>query len=200
MSPDPDCVTLPHGTPILLLTGLPGVGKTTLIRGVVTSLGSMPAAGFYTDEIREAGGRVGFRATTLDGRTLVMAHVNFAGPARVGRYGVDLAVVEALGESILRQAPRTALVVVDEIGKMECLSSAFVRAVRTIVDGSRPLVATIGMKGVPLLDELRHRPGVTLWEVTVSNRDHLRHDLSAWVQKALGRRGDQTSRERPARA
>ena len=44
----------------LFLTGWPGVGKTTVIKAVVQTLGE-GADGFYTEEIRERGKRQGFR-------------------------------------------------------------------------------------------------------------------------------------------
>src|SRR6266480_93311 len=50
----------------VLLTGRPGCGKTTLIKRVVNEL-AQPAGGFYTEEIRERGERVGFKIITLDG-------------------------------------------------------------------------------------------------------------------------------------
>ncbi|KAK9284190.1 hypothetical protein L1049_023359 [Liquidambar formosana] len=55
-----------------LVTGPPGVGKTTLIMRVFESLKisnpSLKVQGFYTREIREASERVGFEVVTLDGR------------------------------------------------------------------------------------------------------------------------------------
>ncbi|MCL6508666.1 MAG: AAA family ATPase, partial [Bryobacteraceae bacterium] len=49
-----------------LLTGPPGCGKTTVLRRVVELLGDLRLAGFYTEEIRERGRRVGFRAAGLN--------------------------------------------------------------------------------------------------------------------------------------
>lgn len=58
-------------TPHILITGLPGVGKTTLIRKLVKHLAEHNPAGFYTEEIRDAQGtREGFRLVTLCGRQL----------------------------------------------------------------------------------------------------------------------------------
>lgn len=190
--PSPDNVPARQESPapLLLLTGRPGVGKTTLVRHLVVSLGEAGAAGFYTEEIRDHEGRVGFRAMMLNGRSMVMAHVHIRGPARVGKYGVDLDVLTEMADTVLGAAPDARLLVVDEIGKMECLAPRFVAAIRAVVGGTRPVVATIGMRGVPLLDELRRRPGVTLWEVTAANRDQLATETLRWVADALrGRPG-----------
>jgi nucleoside-triphosphatase len=112
----------------VLLTGRPGCGKTTLIKRIVNNLASQ-AGGFYTEEIRERGARVGFKLITLDGRQAVFAHVDFpaaAGPQRVGKYGLDLAALETVGVEALRAAVRARqLVVVDEIGPMEIRSEIF---------------------------------------------------------------------------
>ena len=39
----------------LLITGLPGVGKTTLVKKLSEALKSLYPVGFYTEEIRERG-------------------------------------------------------------------------------------------------------------------------------------------------
>src|SRR5438132_14345400 len=111
-----------------LLTGRPGCGKTTLIKRIVSDL-ALPVGGFYTQEIRERGQRVGFKLITLDGKEAVFAHVDFpaaVGPERVGKYGLDLSALEAIGVAAIRDAVRAErLTVIDEIGPMEIRSSSF---------------------------------------------------------------------------
>jgi nucleoside-triphosphatase len=51
-----------------LLTGPPGCGKTTVIRRLIERLDDLRLAGFYTQEVREKGQRVGFEAISLSGR------------------------------------------------------------------------------------------------------------------------------------
>ncbi|PYL56298.1 MAG: AAA family ATPase, partial [Verrucomicrobia bacterium] len=102
----------------ILLTGRPGCGKTTLIKRVVDEL-ALPAGGFYTEEIRRRGERVGFKIITLSGEEAVFADVDFKTPQRLGKYGLDLAALETVGVEALRTAVRgRQLVVIDEIGPM----------------------------------------------------------------------------------
>src|SRR5574340_1044429 len=107
--------------PRILLTGPPRCGKTTLIRKVVERFPGQ-ATGFYTREVREKGERVGFEIVTLDGQVAMRSHRAFPGPHRVGKYGVSLENLHRVALPALDAAPGIDLVVVDEIGKMECLS------------------------------------------------------------------------------
>ena len=161
----------------ILLTGRPGVGKTTLIRHLAELLSNRAIAGFYTGEIREAGQRQGFGATTFSGGSCVLAHVSLKSRQRVGRYGVDVAAFEQL---VLPELARPCdLMLIDEIGKMECFSARFVEVVRGLLDGPTPVVATVGVSGTGFIAEVKRRPDVTIWEVTRENRDELpRHVAS----------------------
>lgn len=175
---------LPGFMKILLLTGTPGVGKTTVIRKVAAALPDWRLAGFYTEEIRDAGERRGFRILGFDGQERVMAREDFPGPFRVGRYGVDVSAIEALVESALRLDRPVDVYLVDEIGKMECLSGKFIAAMRAVLDSGRPVVATVALRGRGFIEEVKSRPGVPLWQVTRGNRDELPGAVLAWLKKA----------------
>ncbi|SNB65416.1 NTPase [Thermoflexus hugenholtzii] len=169
---------------ILLITGRPGVGKTTLIQALARALGEQ-AGGFYTEEIRGPQGRLGFRLVTLDGRVAVFAHVDWAGrtPHRVGRYGVDLEALDRLGVAAIREALMgKQVVLVDEIGKMELFSVAFRQALEEAAASPRPLIATITLHPHPWADAFKRRPGVECWELTPSNRERLRERALAWLR------------------
>lgn len=168
---------------VLLLTGLPGVGKTTAMRAVPALLPGSRLSGFTTEEIREAGRRLGFRGTTLDGHETIIAHVSFPGPGKVGRYGVDIRAIDELARALDPQLGGDAYIV-DEIGRMECLSSAFVAAVRTLLAARARLVATIAARGGGLIAEVKAHPGAVLWQVTHANRSSLPTEVAAWVRAA----------------
>jgi|SRR5579875_2628455 nucleoside-triphosphatase len=171
---------------VLVLTGRPGVGKTTLIRRLADALGSR-AGGFYTEEIRQGGRRVGFRLVTLDGEQAVLAHVGWRDrPHRVGRYGVDIAVVDRMGTGAIQRAVASGRVVlVDEVGKMELLSTRFREAVEDALRGPSPIVATLLASPHPWADALRRRPGVTELVLTPANRDQVLADARAWIARRL---------------
>jgi len=101
----------------VLLTGRPGCGKTTLVRRVVKEV-AQSAGGFYTEEIRKHRERVGFKIVTLDGKEGMFAHVNFKTQQRLGKYGLDLSLLETIGIEAVRKAVRAReLTVIDEIGR-----------------------------------------------------------------------------------
>ncbi len=161
----------------ILITGRPRVGKTTLIKKVLGDL-EVQVGGFYTQELRDEGKRVGFELVTLSGQRGVMAHVSIKGGPRVGKYGVDLRVLDDLGVKEVRRAVEDSQVVaIDEIGKMELHSSSFREAVLFALDSPKPVLATIGIGGSRFADRLRSRADVELYEVDAENRDLLYQEL-----------------------
>jgi len=156
----------------ILLTGLPGCGKTTAVMKIVETLGCERVAGFYTEEIRKEDKRKGFRWARLDGATGTLAHIGIRGPAKVGKYGVNVASFERQVVPILDVEQSDAeLFVIDEIGKMECFSEKFVGAVRKLFSSEKSVLATVAQKGSGLIREVKDYPGVRLFNLTRQNRD-----------------------------
>lgn len=160
----------------ILLTGRPGIGKTTVVRRLIERLSAMVLAGFYTEEIRRGGQREGFRAVTLSGRSAILAHIRVKGPARIGRYGVDVAGFEEL---VIPELGRPCdLLVVDEIAKMECLSPRFVAAIERLLADETPVVATVAATGGGLVASVKSRDDVELLEVTHASRERLAREVA----------------------
>ena len=165
----------------ILLTGAPGVGKTTLLRAILQGL-NRPCGGFYTREVRDAQGRrAAFELVTLDGRSGLLAKQDLPdSPYRVGRYGVSLAALETLAVPEVLTAARTGqLVVIDEIGSMEFFSALFCEAVQEALDTAPAVLGTIVQRSTPHGDLIKARTDVQLIEVTRQNRDYLVGSLLA---------------------
>jgi nucleoside-triphosphatase len=157
----------------LLVEARPGAGKTTTLRRLAELLRQrgVALAGFVTEEIREGDRRVGFSIETLSGERGTLAHVDYPGPPKVGRYGVDLAGFERLALPALRR-PADA-VLIDELGKMELASVAFSDAVVGLLDGNKPVVATVHAFRHPFTDRLKRLPDAEVVRLTRGNRDEL---------------------------
>lgn len=169
----------------LLLTGNPGIGKTTIIKQVAAELDAR-AGGFYTEEIFGPGGRQGFRLFTLDGQSTILAHKEIRGPnvPQVGRYGVDLKALESVGvKAIYRAMEQRKIIIVDEIGPMELLSRQFQEALMFAMMGPHTVIGTIMRKSHPEADAFRILAQVTVWEVDQRNRDELPARVLKWLKK-----------------
>jgi nucleoside-triphosphatase len=172
----------------LLLTGIPGIGKTTIIRYAVEGLRDLKPTGFYTEEIRMYGIRQGFRIVTLEARAHVLAHQEHRGPHRVGRYGVDVDGFErVLSELNLLHSP-ASLIIIDEIGKMECLSTKFVRELKMLLESQKMVLATVALRGGTFTDEIKRRPDCRVIAVTMENRGELPQVVIREVRDTIGRR------------
>ena len=155
----------------ILLSGPPGCGKTTIIRKVWEKI-DYPIKGFYTEEVRDTHGkRIGFDVIMTDGRRGPLARVDISGP-RVGKYGVNLQFLEAAVLPEIKAQAGT-LILVDEIGKMECLSPIFTKTVGALLESSSTMLGTVALGGTPFIRKVRKHPEVELVEVTVHNRDEL---------------------------
>lgn len=156
----------------ILLTGLPGCGKTTAVTRIIANLDAEKVAGFYTQEIRQNDTRKGFSWARLDGATGILAHVDIKGPFRVGKYGVDVAGFEKSVVPVLGiECSDAELFVIDEIGKMECFSKKFITAVRQLFASDRSVSATVAQKGAGFISEVKNYPGTKLFNLTHQGRD-----------------------------
>jgi len=164
----------------ILLTGRPGVGKTTLIKKLIDSV-PLSKGGFYTEEIRRGKERIGFSLTTLDGNKSTLASVKIKSPYRVGKYSVDVDSFERVGvESIRKAMLKKQLIIIDEIGKMELFSKKFRELVIQALNTGH-VIATIKKGSTGYVDEIKSRKDVRLLEVDYQNRDALLSEITKMV-------------------
>lgn len=167
----------------LLLSGAPGVGKTTIIKQTIDIV-KRKAGGFYTREIRQRGERQGFEIVTLDGASVILAHVNIDSPYRVSKYGIDIKNLDLIGVAALRRAIRDCdIVVIDEIGKIELFSEAFRETVVEALDSRKKLLGTIMFAHHPWADKIKKDFRVLVRNVTTENRHYIYKELITWLEE-----------------
>lgn len=156
----------------IFLTGPPSSGKTTVIQKVVAKIGKK-ATGFYTQEIKKHGKRVGFMMKTLDGKEGLLGHETIKSPYRIRRYGVSIENIERIAVPAITPQSEDTIVVIDEIGKMECFSAAFCEAARKALDAPNMVLGTIAVGGTDFIQAIKERKDINIYEVTPQNRDRL---------------------------
>ena len=167
----------------IFVTGMPGVGKTTLVLKIAEDFKKrgFKIGGMITQEVRERGRRVGFKVKALDtNEEGILAWVGEGYP-RVGKYAVNLEDLNRVGVSAIRRALQNAdVVIIDEIGAMEFKSREFAKAVEEALKSEKPLLATLHRRWV---DKFRDRG--KLHVLTVENRKKMRDEILHELLKIL---------------
>jgi nucleoside-triphosphatase len=164
----------------VLLTGRPGVRKDDADQATRERAG-ITCRRFDTEEIRQGRERVGFKIVTLEGEEAVLAHVGFNTTQRVGKYGLDLRVLESIGAEAICAAVRARrIVVIDEIGPMEIRSPVFCDVVNDALDSPdvSGILGTISARSFPFTSAIKKRHDITLIELRPNNREQLILELS----------------------
>ena len=155
----------------IFLTGAPSSGKTTVIKKVISRL-TLPAKGFYTEEERQGDRRVGFMMKTLDGQKAYLAHQDIRSDYNIRRYGVSIHNIEAIAvPSILPFSD--SVIILDEIGMMECFSEMFKEAALKALDAPNIVIGTITLGGDDFIQSLKNRDDMEVTEITLQNSDTL---------------------------
>lgn len=155
----------------IFLTGAPSSGKTTIIKKIIEKL-PVSANGFYTEEERKDGKRTGFVLHTLDGQKGYLAHQDITSEYAIRRYGVSIKNIETIAVPAIAVVGNP-LIIIDEIGKMECFSQKFIQASKQALDSSALVVGTITLGGTEYIKQVKGRTDIDVFEVTPENRDKL---------------------------
>jgi nucleoside-triphosphatase len=166
---------------LLLITGQPGIGKTTILLRTADALKAKgyKIGGMTSREVREGGVRVGFEIVDYKtGQKGWLAHVNQSVGPKISKYRVNLSDLDAIGaNSILNAIEDADVIVVDEIGPMELFSQAFKDAVKLAIESQKPVLGTIHYRARdPLITIIKAREDAEIFEATRENREHL-HNL-----------------------
>ncbi len=165
----------------ILITGRPGVGKTTVLNKIKDVLedSGYKIGGVYCPEIREGRKRVGFSIIdVMSKKRGILAHVHGTGP-RVARYKVRLRDLDEIGTSAIERAKDMAdYIIIDEIAPMELYSRKFCDTVESAFESPKPVLAVIHKKSKhPFVTKIKNRDDVLIFEVSPQNRDTLHDEI-----------------------
>jgi nucleoside-triphosphatase len=168
----------------IFITGLPGCGKTTLIKEILKEL-KIPAKGFFTEEIRREGERIGFKIVTLSGKTGILAEKGFKSSYKVSKYGINLKDLEEIGVKEIEEGLKgDFLIVADELGKMELFSQKFRETISKALDSKNKILGTIMLTPNPFCDEIKRRPDTKIFYLTRENREKIKEEI-LWLFQNL---------------
>jgi nucleoside-triphosphatase len=155
----------------IFLTGAPSSGKTTVIKKLIKKL-DRPSSGFYTEEERIDEKRVGFIMKTLDGKSGYLAHQDIKSDFHIRRYGVSIENIETIAVPSITPV-KLDVIILDEIGKMECFSEVFKQAALKALDADNIVIGTITIGGGDFIQGIKRREDIENHEVNQENRDSL---------------------------
>jgi len=163
---------------VLLLTGSPGIGKTTILLKIVDALKAKGCSvgGMVSREVREGGTRVGFEILNLKtNQRGWLANVNQKTGPQVGKYRVNLEDLNNVGvDAILKAVKDCDVVAIDEIGPMELFSEKFRQAVKEVVESGKLVIGVIHWRAKDkLIEMVKAREDAEIFTVTYENRDRL---------------------------
>jgi nucleoside-triphosphatase len=178
--------------PKIGITGMPGVGKTETLKKIIGFLegAGYSIEGMVTEPIVKNNERIGFYVQDWQtGDKQIFAHIDFEDKEKVGKYGVDISALENIGIPSVEKAIKDEninIIVIDEIGKMEMLSSSFCETVIEALDSDKPIMVTLHKKSrTPLLQDVRRRDDIRILEVTPVNRNLLPYKIEKIMKEKL---------------
>ena len=178
--------------PKIGITGMPSVGKTQTLIKIIEKIekSGYKIEGMITEPAIEKKKYVGVYVEDWQTREKgIFAHVDFDTKDKVGKYGVNLEVLETIGVHAIEKAiygEDIDIIIIDEIGKMEMLSERFCEAVVEALDSDKPIMVTLHKKSrTPLLQDIRRRDDIRILEVTPVNRNLLPYKIEKIMAEKL---------------
>ena len=160
---------------LILITGDPGVGKTTALIRLADMLKSKgyKVGGIVSRDIRVNNTRVGFEFIDIaTNNKALLASIDIDGP-RIGKYHVSLKGCKFAADVLLDAINNYDIIICDELAPMEFKSHEFKEAARALLDSSKDRIVSIHKR---LKDDLildYKSKADLLLSVTFANRDSI---------------------------
>jgi nucleoside-triphosphatase len=164
---------------IIVLTGAPGVGKTTAVLRVARELKErgVKVGGIVSRELRINNMRIGFEFIDLTSNDRsVLASITGNGP-KVGKYFVNVAGCNFAAERLTDAIRNSDLIICDEIGPMELKSKELIDSAKNLLYVDKKVIVVVHQKLQHLLtDEFRNKSSLLI-NLDLENREKVNEIL-----------------------
>jgi len=174
----------------IILTGFPGIGKTTAIQKINDYLKfrGVKTGGFITFEERKNGKRIGFKIVDISSlKEDWLAHVSLFDGPQIGKYKVNVKAVDDIGvKAVLKALKEADVVLIDEVGPMEMKSEKFREVLKLAMQSDKPVVITLHRSYVNSgLPELNTDKETIVFRISQTNREAIPLVVSREILRRL---------------
>jgi nucleoside-triphosphatase len=125
----------------ILITGKPGVGKSTLLTELITEI-QRSKKGFVTKEMRDSlQNRCGFMMENSDGKSEIIASTMAQTPTNSGKYYVNIPKIEKIISGLTFS--NADLLYIDELAPIQLCSPKFLELAKLWLDSPNDMIALI---------------------------------------------------------
>lgn len=167
----------------IIIQGKRGVGKSTLIRLLLSEYSTDNIYGFFTK--KEAPADDGFCKVYMHDahcKKRFYNDENLIGRCKACHGTANPSTFDKLGVHLLEDIPQDAVVVMDELGFFESDAHLFQSKVLDILSSSRTVIAAIKDKETDFLDTIRSTEKNNIFNITEDNRDELAQMLISMIR------------------
>lgn len=169
----------------LFITGKPGSGKTQLIKELLLAY-SDSVGGFYIEEVMENGKRMGFRIKNFSGGNEIFVYKGMESEVKLNKYGINLKIMEDIGVKSMAEAlENKKLIVVDELGTIECMSGYFGETFAKCIASPKNVIATLRYQSKPFTQEVQKFADTKMVLLTKENYVKVKDGVRQWVENVL---------------
>lgn len=175
---------------IIVVTGRPGIGKTTIFTKVVEEVKKhgFVVGGIVCPEVRSGGIRIGFKIIDLMSGSqgwLARTSTNCLNTLKISKYCINVDDVVSIGVRAIINAVESAdIVCIDEIGPMELKIKELRDAIIYALESSENVLAVVHQRLNDLNIIKLLRTAVT-YEVTLDNRELLPRIITSELLRSL---------------
>jgi nucleoside-triphosphatase len=161
---------------IIILTGAPGVGKSTAVLRTARALKDrgLKVGGIVSREQRSSNNiRIGFEFIDLmTNDRSVLASIAGNGP-KVGKYFINLAGCRFAAERLIVAVKNSDVIICDEIGPMELKSREFMDSVKKLLDVGKKVIVVVHQKiHHPLIEQFKKKSSLII-DLNLGNRENV---------------------------